>query len=90
MTTAKATVYVVDDDASVRKAVARVIQTAGLNVKTFASALEFLDQAPPDSPGCLVLDIRMPGMSGLELQAEITRAALSTCAAPKNQIPAQR
>ena len=71
MSTAKATVYIVDDDVSVRKALARSIQTAGLNVKTFASAIEFLDQGPPDSPGCLVLDIRMPGMSGLELQAEM-------------------
>ena len=71
MITAKATVFVVDDDASVRKALARSIQTANLNVKVFASAREFLDQGPPDGPGCLVLDIRMPGLSGLELQAEL-------------------
>jgi len=71
MITAKATVFVVDDDASVRKALARSIQTANLNVKVFASAREFLDQGPPDGPGCLVLDVRMPGLSGLELQAEL-------------------
>ena len=71
MITAKATVFVVDDDASVRKALARSIQTANLNVKVFASAREFLDQGPPGSPGCLVLDVRMPGLSGLELQAEL-------------------
>ena len=71
MITAKATVFVVDDDASVRKALARSIQTANLTVKVFASAREFLDQGPPDGPGCLVLDVRMPGLSGLELQAEL-------------------
>jgi FixJ family two-component response regulator len=71
MNTEKPTVFVVDDDASVRKALARSIQAAGLTVKTFASAREFLDQGPPAGPGCLVLDVRMPGLSGLDLQAEL-------------------
>jgi FixJ family two-component response regulator len=71
MISAGATVFVVDDDASVRKALARSIQAAGLNVKTFASAREFLDQEPPKGPGCLVLDLRMPGLSGLDLQTEL-------------------
>jgi len=67
----KATVCVVDDDASMRKALARTIQLEDLNVKTFASAREFLDQGLPEGPGCLVLDVRMPGLSGLDLQAEL-------------------
>ena len=71
MTPETATVFVVDNDPSVRKALARSLLTAGLKVKTFASAREFLDQGPPGSPGCLVLDVRMPGLSGLELQAEL-------------------
>jgi len=71
MSTASATVLVVDDDASVRKALARLIQAAGWNVRTFASAREFLDQGPPEGPACLVLDVHMPGLSGLDLQAEL-------------------
>jgi len=71
MSAEKATVFLVDNDASVRKALARAIQAADLNAKTFASAQEFLDQGPPESPGCLVLDVRMPGLSGLDLQAEL-------------------
>jgi len=78
MTTERATVFVVDDDASVRKALARSIQAAGLNVKTFASAREFLDQGPPNGPGCLVLDLRMPGLSGLDLQAELNSRNVQT------------
>jgi FixJ family two-component response regulator len=61
-------VYVVDDDPSVRKALERLLRSAGHEVKTFASALEFLDFSHPDAPGCLVLDIKMPKLSGLELQ----------------------
>ena len=78
MSTERATVFVVDDDASVRKALARSIQAAGLNVKTFASAREFLDQGPPEGPGCLVLDVRMPGLSGLDLQAELNSRNIQT------------
>ena len=78
MTTEGATVFVVDDDASVRKALARSIQAAGLNVKTFASAREFLDQGLPIGPGCLVLDLRMPGLSGLDLQTELNSRNVQT------------
>ena len=78
MTNEAATVLVVDDDASVRKALARAIQAAGLNVRTFASAREFLDQGPPDGPACLVLDVRMPGRSGLDLQAELNSRNIRT------------
>lgn len=73
-----ATVFVVDDDASVRKALARAIQAAGLNVKTFATARQFLDQGSPEGPGCLVLDVRMPGLSGLDLQAELNSRNIRT------------
>jgi FixJ family two-component response regulator len=78
MSAQKPTVFVVDDDASVRKALARSIQAADLNVKTFASAREFLDQGPPESPGCLILDVRMPGLSGLDLQAELNSRNIRT------------
>lgn len=58
----------VDDDASVLRAVARLIQSAGLEVATFASPGELLDNYDPEAPGCLILDLAMPGMSGIELQ----------------------
>jgi RNA polymerase sigma factor (sigma-70 family) len=64
-------VYVVDDDASVRRALARLIAAAGLEVETFPSARAFLEHAPHDRPGCLVLDVRLPGESGLDLQTAL-------------------
>jgi len=72
MTTEK-TVYVVDDDEAVRRFLRGLIGSIGLGVKTYASAQEFLDGYEVGSPGCLLLDIRMPDMSGLELQAELRR-----------------
>jgi len=72
MTTEK-TVYVVDDDEAVRRFLRGLIESIGLGVKTYASAQEFLDGYEVGSPGCLLLDIRMPDMSGLELQAELRR-----------------
>lgn len=67
------TVYVVDDDEAVRRFLRGLIGSIGLGVKTYASAQEFLDGYEAGSPGCLLLDIRMPDMSGLELQAELRR-----------------
>ncbi len=64
----KATVFVVDDDSAVRESLRWLIESVGLKVRTFGTAREFLDTYDPNQPGCLVLDIRMPGMSGLELQ----------------------
>jgi len=68
VTEEKPLVYVVDDDPSVRKALARLLASAGYDAKTFASALEFMDHEHPDVPGCLVLDVRMPKLNGLDLQ----------------------
>lgn len=67
-------VFVVDDDASVRKGLGRLIKTAGYDVEAFASVGEFLARRPYDGPCCLVLDVRMPGLTGLDLQ-EALRAA---------------
>jgi FixJ family two-component response regulator len=64
-------VFVVDDEKAVRKSLARLIKSVGLNVQTFSSAREFLESDPSDSPSCLVLDVRMPGLSGLDLQNEL-------------------
>ena len=66
-----ATVFVVDDDEAVRGSLKLLLKTLGLPVQTYASAQEFLDGFDPRRSGCLVLDIRMPGMSGLELQEEL-------------------
>ncbi len=66
------TVFLVDDDPSVRRALARLIKSAGYQVQTFGSAREFLDRKPDATePVCLVLDIRMPGLSGIDLQHEL-------------------
>ena len=65
------TVFIVDDDASVRDSLEYLLRSVGLGAKKFASATEFLEVYDPGSPGCLVLDVRMPGMSGLELQEEL-------------------
>ena len=66
-----AIVYVVDDDASVREATSSLIRSIGLEVAAFASADAFLAQPLTDRPSCLVLDVRLPGLSGLELQREL-------------------
>jgi two-component system, LuxR family, response regulator FixJ len=66
-----ATVFVVDDDPAVRKSLRWLIESIGLHVRTFASGSEYLDDYDPQQPGCLVLDVRMPGMSGLELQERL-------------------
>jgi len=77
VTDEKPIVYVVDDDPSVRKALERLLRSAGHDAKTFASALEFLDFSHPDAPGCLVLDIKMPKLSGLELQDRLAEKGIS-------------
>lgn len=67
-------VYVVDDDASFRRAVSRLLRAAGLEVAALASAQEFLEQPTVDRPSCLLLDVRMPGPSGMDLQAALQEA----------------
>jgi FixJ family two-component response regulator len=65
------TVFLVDDEPEVLKAVARLLRAEGIPVSAFSSPREFLDQVDPDAPGCLVLDMSMPGVSGLEVQREL-------------------
>jgi FixJ family two-component response regulator len=66
-------VFVVDDDDSMRQALARLFHSVKLRVEVFASAQEFLKSSRPDVPSCLVLDVRLPGLSGLDFQAELTK-----------------
>ena len=67
-------VYVVDDDESVRRSLSRLLRSAGLTVETFPSAQAFLSRELPDRTACLVLDVRLPGLSGLDLQAALKQA----------------
>ena len=69
-------VFVVDDDESVRAAIARLIRSTGRLAQTFASASEFLSNRPPEAPACLVLDVRLPGLSGLDLQRSLAEAGI--------------
>jgi FixJ family two-component response regulator len=71
---ARATVLIIDDDASVREAIRSLVRSVGLQAEAFESAHEFLRQGPPAGPSCLVLDVRLPGLSGLDFQEELTRA----------------
>jgi FixJ family two-component response regulator len=71
MTKFSTVVFVVDDDESVRKALKRLIKSAGFQVETFASAEDFLNYVHRDALGCLIIDVRMPGLSGLDLQSEL-------------------
>jgi FixJ family two-component response regulator len=69
-------VFVVDDDVSVREALRNLLRSVGLQVKTFETAREFLAGGRPDAPSCLVLDVRLPGLSGLDLQRELAKAEI--------------
>lgn len=70
-----ATVFIVDDDASFRTAVSRLLRAEGHQVRTFSSASEFLGSLPASGPGCVVVDLHMPGLSGLDLQVALARSA---------------
>jgi RNA polymerase sigma factor (sigma-70 family) len=74
MTEIDAIVFVIDDDSSVREAIKSLIRSVGMRVETFPSAQEFLGSRRADAPACLVLDVRMPGLSGLDLQHELAQA----------------
>jgi FixJ family two-component response regulator len=67
-------VFVIDDDAAVREALADLFASVGLDVETFGSTGDFLRRTTPDHPSCLVLDVRLPGLSGLDFQAELGKA----------------
>lgn len=70
-------VFVIDDDASMREAVQDLIASVGLQARGFASPREFLEAARPDAPACLILDVRLPGSSGLNFQQELARAGVN-------------
>jgi len=78
MTNIDATVFVVDDDEAIRQALRSLINSVGLRAETFASAREFLQGRTADLPGCLILDVRLPGLSGLDLQQEMAVANIHT------------
>jgi FixJ family two-component response regulator len=74
MADANSTVLVVDDDPTLRESVGRLLRSLGLEAQLFASIADFLDSDPPDGPACLVLDVRLPGQSGLDFQRELAVA----------------
>jgi FixJ family two-component response regulator len=74
MPDAKSTVLVIDDDSDLRASVGRLLRSLGMDVQLFASISDFLGSDPPDGPSCLVLDVRLPGQSGLDLQRELAAA----------------
>jgi FixJ family two-component response regulator len=73
MSEANSTVLVVDDDSDLRGSVGRLLRSLGIDVQLFASISDFLESDPPDRPTCLVLDVRLPGQSGLDLQRELAQ-----------------
>jgi FixJ family two-component response regulator len=78
MKEAEATVFVIDDDESIREALKDLIESVGLHVETFTSAQQFLQSQRANAPGCLVLDVRLPGLSGLDLQRQLAAANIHT------------
>ncbi len=70
------TVFIIDDDASVRESIKDLVESVGLNAASFASAHDFLASERRDGPSCLVLDVRLPGISGLDLQYELRKAGI--------------
>nr|HPZ97648.1 response regulator [Phycisphaerae bacterium] len=73
----QARVFIVDDDPGVRQMIARMVRSVGLEPETFTCVKEFLAGWEPSQPGCLVLDVRMPGESGLDLQEQLVRSGAS-------------
>jgi FixJ family two-component response regulator len=72
----RAVAFVIDDDASMRRSLDTLLRSVGLDVRLFSSAQEFMQAKRPDVPACLVLDVRLPGMSGLAFQQELVRAGV--------------
>ena len=77
MSEKRAAVFVVDDDPSMRRSLDTLLRSVGLDVHLYPSAHEFMQAARPDVPGCLVLDVRLPGMSGLAFQEELVKAGIA-------------
>jgi FixJ family two-component response regulator len=77
ITELKPTIFIIDDDASVRKGLSRLLRSLGFEVEIFASAEQFLERGSYKGIGCIVLDVRMPGLSGMDLQDELNRAGHS-------------
>jgi len=71
-----ATVFIIDDDAGMRESIKDLVESVGLQAESFATAQEFLGSERPRGPSCLVLDVRLPGISGLDLQQELRRAGV--------------
>ena len=71
-----ATVFIIDDDAGMRESIKDLVESVGLHAESFATAQEFLSSERPRGPSCLVLDVRLPGISGLDLQQELRRAGV--------------
>jgi FixJ family two-component response regulator len=78
MNDVQGTVFVIDDDLSVRDAIEGVLRSVGLRGETFASTQDYLSRRPADEPGCLILDVRLPGSSGLDFQNELIKAGVVT------------
>jgi FixJ family two-component response regulator len=76
MSSAAPVVYIIDDDAGVRSAMQRLLKSIGLRSEAFAAANDFLQRSPHDGPSCLILDVRLPGMSGLDLQRKLLEAGI--------------
>lgn len=70
------TVFIIDDDAGVRAAIQGLVKTVGLRAETFATPQDFLHRKPLDGPGCLILDVRLPGISGLDVQRKLAEAGI--------------
>jgi len=77
MTKADTRIFIVDDDAKFRKSLARLVRSIGYDVELFSSAKEFLGREPFEGPGCLLLDVRMPGLTGPDLQEELNKRNIS-------------
>ena len=77
MTGEQPVVFVIDDDSSVREALASLLRSVGLDVRLFGSTQEFVESDRPDAPGCLVLDVRLPGAGGLEFQRELASSGIN-------------
>jgi len=77
MSAGRSVVFIVDDDASMRGALENLIGSVGLEVRAFSSPQEFLADQRPDAPGCLVLDVRLPGKSGLAFQEDLVKAGIA-------------